>query len=138
LPALLQISCVEWESSRPPDAAAVVLVMPESAVGETFATFLNRLQATQQLDRIVIDECHIVLNRQYKFRKQMQQLGRLVAAETQIVMLTATLPPSKEDKLFHPMYFDPEQVKMFRALTARTNVAYCVVKVGKEARKQEV
>jgi superfamily II DNA helicase RecQ len=126
LPALLQISCVEWESSRPPDAAAVVLVMPESAVGETFATFLNRLQATQQLDRIVIDECH------------MQQLGRLVAAETQIVMLTATLPPSKEDKLFHPMYFDPEQVKMFRALTARTNVAYCVVKVGKEARKQEV
>jgi hypothetical protein len=35
----------------------VVLVTPESAVGEAFATFLNRLQATRQLDRIVIDEC---------------------------------------------------------------------------------
>jgi len=58
----LGISCVEWESRHPPDAAAVVLVTPESAVGETFTTFLNQLQATRQLDRIVIDECHIVLN----------------------------------------------------------------------------
>ncbi|KAF7564130.1 uncharacterized protein PtrM4_154560, partial [Pyrenophora tritici-repentis] len=43
----LGISCVEWQSRRPPDAAAVVLVTPESAVGEEFATFLNRLRATR-------------------------------------------------------------------------------------------
>jgi superfamily II DNA helicase RecQ len=134
----LGISCVEWESCCPPDAAAVVLVTPESSVREAFATFLNRLQATRQLDRIVIDECHVVLNQQYTFRKQMQQLGRLVAAETQIVMLTATLPLSKEGELFRRMHFDPEQVKMFRAPTARINVAYGVVKVGKQATKQEV
>jgi superfamily II DNA helicase RecQ len=134
----LGISCVAWESRHPPDAAAIVLVTPESAVGEAFTTFLNRLQATQQLDRIIIDECHIVLNRQYTFRKQMQQLGKLVAAETQMVMLTATLPPSEEDELFRRMHFDPEQVNMFRAPTARTNVAYRVVKVGQEAKKQEV
>jgi superfamily II DNA helicase RecQ len=101
----LGISCVEWESRRPPDAAAVVLVTPESAVGEAFATFLNRLQATRQLDWIVIDECYIVLNQQYTFRKQMQQLGRLVVLETQIVMLTATLPLSEEDELFRRMHF---------------------------------
>jgi superfamily II DNA helicase RecQ len=29
----LGILCVEWESCRPPDAAAVVLVTPKSAVG---------------------------------------------------------------------------------------------------------
>jgi hypothetical protein len=52
----LGISCAEWNSRRPPDAAAAVLVTPESAVGEEFATFLNRLRATWQLDRIVIDE----------------------------------------------------------------------------------
>jgi hypothetical protein len=56
----LGISCIEWESRRPPDAAAVVLVTPESAVGEAFATFLDRLRATRQLDWVVIDECHIV------------------------------------------------------------------------------
>jgi superfamily II DNA helicase RecQ len=59
---LLGISCAAWEGGRPPDAAAVVLVTPELAVGEEFATFLNRLRETRQSDRIVIDECHVVLN----------------------------------------------------------------------------
>ncbi|KAA8611069.1 RecQ Superfamily II DNA helicase [Pyrenophora tritici-repentis] len=134
----LGISCVEWQSRRPPDAAAVVLVTPESAVGEEFATFLNRLRATRQLDRIIIDECHIVLNRQYTFRKQMQQLGKLVAVETQMVMLTATLPPSEEDELFRRMHFERGQVRMFRAPTARSNIAYRVVRVEKERKRQEV
>lgn len=134
----LGISCAAWDSRRPPDAAAVVLVTPESAVTEAFATFVNRLRATRQLDRIVIDECHVVLNRRYTFRKQMQQLGKLVAAETQMVLLTATLPPSEEDELFRRMHFNPDQVKMFRAETARTNVAYRVIKVGRVAKKQEV
>jgi superfamily II DNA/RNA helicase len=113
-------------------------VTPESAVREEFATFLNRLRATQQLDRIVIDECHIVLNRRYDFRKEMQKLGKLAAAETQIVMLTATLPPSEEDELFRRMYVEREQVELFRAATARTNVAYRVIRVGKAAKKKEV
>jgi superfamily II DNA helicase RecQ len=134
----LGISCVEWDSRRPPDAAAVVLVTPESAVGEAFATFLNRLRATRQLDRIVIDECYIVLNQQYTFRKQMQQLGRLVAAETQMVMLTATLPPSEEDELFRRMYVERDQVELFRAATARTNIAYQVIRVDKAAKKKEL
>jgi superfamily II DNA helicase RecQ len=134
----LGISCAEWDSCRPPDAAAVVLVTPESAVGEEFATFLNRLRATRQLDRIVIDECHIVLNRRYDFRKEMQKLGKLASAETQIVMLTATLPPSEEDELFRRMYVERDQVDLFRAETARTNVAYRVIRVGKAAKKKEV
>lgn len=127
----LGISCVEWESRHPPDAAGIVLVTPESAVGEEFATFLNRLRATRQLDRIMVDECHIVLNWRHTFRKQMQQLGKPVAAETQMVLLTATLPPSEEDELFQRMHFEPGQVEMFRADTARTNVAYRVVRVGR-------
>jgi RecQ family ATP-dependent DNA helicase len=135
---LLGISCAAWEGRRPPDAAAVVLVTPESAVGEEFATFLNRLRATRQLDRIVIDECHIVLNRRYTFRKQMQQLGKLVAAETQIVLLTATLPPSEEDELFRRMHFERDQVKMFRATTTRTNVAYEVITVDEASTQKEV
>jgi hypothetical protein len=43
----LGISCAEWDSCHPPDAAAVVLVTPELVVREEFATFLNQLQATQ-------------------------------------------------------------------------------------------
>jgi superfamily II DNA helicase RecQ len=135
---LFGILCVVWEGRRPPDAAAVVLVTPKLAVGEEFATFLNRLRATRQLDRIVIDECYIVLNRRYTFRKQMQQLGRLVAAETQMVMLTVMLLPSEEDELFRRMHFERDQVKIVWARTTRTNVVYQVMRVDKGLQKQEV
>ncbi|RYO26416.1 hypothetical protein AA0113_g12493 [Alternaria arborescens] len=134
----LGISCAEWESRRPPDAAAIVFVTPESAVGEAFATFLNRLRATRQLDRIVIDECHIVLNRRYTFRKQMQQLGRLAAAETQMGLLTATLPPTEENELYRRMHYERGQVKMFRQPTTRTNVAYQTIKISRSAKKKDV
>ncbi|KAK4906400.1 hypothetical protein LTR66_017719, partial [Elasticomyces elasticus] len=136
----LGIPCAEWEGRRQPDAAAVVLVTPESAVGEDFMTFLNRLKATEQLDRIVIDECHIVLNRGYAFRKQMQQLGKLIMAETQMMLLTATLPPSEEEELYRRMY-SKEQVKTFRVRTARKNAAYRVVdmsEIGRRGDKEEV
>ncbi|KAF7572476.1 hypothetical protein PtrM4_099760 [Pyrenophora tritici-repentis] len=68
----------------------------------------------------------------------MQQLGKLVAVETQMVMLTATLPPSEEDELFRRMHFERGQVRMFRAPTARSNIAYRVVRVEKERKRQEV
>jgi hypothetical protein len=45
------------------DFNTIVLVTPKSAVREEFATFLNQLQATQQLDWIVVNKCHIILNR---------------------------------------------------------------------------
>ncbi|EFQ85073.1 hypothetical protein PTT_20092 [Pyrenophora teres f. teres 0-1] len=68
----------------------------------------------------------------------MQQLGKLVAVETQMVMLTATLPPSEEDELFRRMHFERRQVRIFRAPTARSNIAYRVVRVEKERKRQEV
>jgi superfamily II DNA helicase RecQ len=68
----------------------------------------------------------------------MQQLGRLVAAETQMVMLTATLPPREEDELFQRMHFDREQVKIFQARTTQTNIAYQVIQVDRALKKEEV
>ncbi|KAF7184871.1 hypothetical protein CNMCM7691_007514 [Aspergillus felis] len=76
----LGISCVPWESRRPPNAASIILVTPESAVSPDFQTFLNRLRWTRRLDQIVINKCHVVLNDQRDFRPQMAQLGRLVQA----------------------------------------------------------
>jgi superfamily II DNA helicase RecQ len=67
----LGISCVVWESRRPPNAASIVLVTPESAVSPDFQMFLNRLRWMRWLDRIVINECHVVLNSQRDFQPQM-------------------------------------------------------------------
>ncbi|KAK5711684.1 hypothetical protein LTR17_018265 [Elasticomyces elasticus] len=117
----MEIKCVEWSSSRPADGAAVVLVTPESAVNEAFMTFLNRSKAVRQLDQIVIDECHVVLNQMFNFRKELHRLGRSMTAETQIVLLTATLPPSLQGELWMRMGWQGEEMKMFRDSTARKN-----------------
>lgn len=99
----LGISCVSWESRMPPDGESTVMVTPESAISEDFKTFISRLKATRQLDRIVIDECHVILNEKRDFRINLQRLGQLVMAETQMVLVIATLPPSKEAILWKRM-----------------------------------
>jgi RecQ family ATP-dependent DNA helicase len=121
---LLGISCVEWESRRPADQASIVLVTPESAITEDFMTFLNRQRLCHRLDRIVIDECHVVLNDQTNFRPAMAQLGRLLVAQAQMIYLTATLPPTAENQLFQRLRTSREKVHLFRARTHRMNVAY--------------
>ncbi|KAH7012424.1 hypothetical protein B0J12DRAFT_714819 [Macrophomina phaseolina] len=67
---------------RQADAESIVLVTPEAAVGEEFGTFLKRIRRTRQLDRIVVDECYVVLNDRVDFRKHLQQLGKLAGVET--------------------------------------------------------
>jgi superfamily II DNA helicase RecQ len=120
----LGIRCVEWESRRPADQASIVLVTPESAITEDFMTFLNRQRLCHRLDRIVIDECHVVLNDQTNFRPAMAQLGRLLVAQAQMIYLTATLPPTAENQLFQRLRTSREKVHLFRERTHRMNVAY--------------
>jgi superfamily II DNA helicase RecQ len=40
----LGILCVEWDSRRSINGASIVLVTPESAISESFQTFINRKQ----------------------------------------------------------------------------------------------
>ena len=88
--------------------------------------FINRLKQTRQLNRIVIDECHIILNNQRNFRSELRQLGRLNHARTQMVLLTATLPPTLEEILLQCIEYQADQVRILRDCTSRPNVAYRV------------
>jgi superfamily II DNA helicase RecQ len=134
----LGISCAEWESGRwPPDAASIVLMTPESALGDDGSTFINRLKQTRRLDRIVIDECHVILNTESRFRPKLRRLGELARVETQMVLLTATLPPCKEEMLWKRMSWTADEVKMFRMPTARKNIRYTVVKPGNRLEKKD-
>ena len=74
----------------------------------------------------MIDECHTVLNNQEEFRPRLQEMGDLRSAQTQMVMLTATLPPAVEPTLLYRMGWPREQVAIYRARTHRPNVAYQV------------
>jgi hypothetical protein len=122
----LGISCVEWESRRPPDEAHIVLVTPESALGAEFRQFMNRQLMFKRLDRIVIDECHVMLNQSKTYRPQLQQLGRLMGVGTQMIFLTATLPPTAEQTIWDLIKVPAADVHLFRSRTRRINVAYRV------------
>jgi superfamily II DNA helicase RecQ len=76
----LGVAWVEWDSRGPPDEASIVLVTAEATRSESFQTFLNRQRVLQRLERIVMDEWHIVLNEQEAFRADLQRLGDLRAA----------------------------------------------------------
>ena len=125
--AALSIRCAVWEQDSAVDGASIVLVTPEKAVSPEFGTFVSRIRQTQRLDRIVIDECHVILNDRLDFRQHLQQLGKLAFADTQMVLLTATLPPRDEDELFRRMYWRREEVTSIRASTVRSNIEYSVV-----------
>jgi superfamily II DNA or RNA helicase len=122
----LRISCVEWNSRRP-EEASIVLVTPESAISKTFQSFVMRLKGRNRLDRIVVDECHVVLSSKNGFRPKLQRLGELFITATQFVLLTATLPPQEEHRFWEIMRIPAGEVVMFRSPTSRKNIRYQVV-----------
>lgn len=93
------INCTQWNPRRPIFSSGIVLVTPEAVLGEGCQTYINQLKSVCMLDYIFIDEAHVVLNDQTDFRKQLQELGRLVHGLATLVLLTATLPPQFEAKL---------------------------------------
>ena len=80
-----------WSGRGGNRAASIVLVTPESAVTKGFGEFVNRLRGWQQLDRIVVDECHTVLDSTEEFRPKMRELGQVLEkVGAQVVFLIAT------------------------------------------------
>jgi superfamily II DNA helicase RecQ len=98
------ISCIQWDPQHRERMAQIVLVQPESAVSQTFAQYLNKLQGLGQLNRIVIDECHTVLDSKPDFRPKMRKAGAVMLERAvQMIYLTAALSPSKETEFLDIM-----------------------------------
>lgn len=66
----------------------------------------------------------------------MQRLGNLAFAETQILLLTVTLPPSEEQRLFKRMYWRQEEARMIRASMVWKDIEYGVVDGPRESKKR--
>ena len=121
-----------WSGRGGNRAASIVLVTPESAVTKGFGEFVNRLRGWQQLDRIVVDECHMVLDSTEEFRPKMRELGQVLGeAGAQVVFLTATLGPADEEGFCRTMGIRRKEAVVFRSATTRRNVRYQVVKAAK-------
>src|SRR6201995_3756726 len=120
------ISSIMWDTAQANRMAQVVFVQPESAVGTRFNQYLNRLEGLGQLDRIVMDECHTVLQSSPDFRPKMREAGAILGARgKQMIFLTATLAPASEAEFFDIMRIDP--VRPIRGVTTRPNLRYSVV-----------
>ncbi|KAL9628824.1 MAG: hypothetical protein Q9204_005638 [Flavoplaca sp. TL-2023a] len=132
------IPCEEWNGSRPPYHASIVLVTPESAVSMAFGRFIDEKRTMHQLERIVIDECHTVLESSADWRPKVLQLCEMARKGVQVVYLTATLPPSKEPAFFDIIGVQEADMTMVRDDTSRPNVAYSVMEYEKSQENEAV
>jgi len=125
----LGISSAIFNARSPPDSSRLVFTTPETFLSSDFRDFVNRLRITQQLDRVIIDECHVILNSKQSFRKRLARLGEVVELNTQLILLTATLPPRYEVDLLRNLFLESSRPKITRSSTERVNIGYSVRRV---------
>ena len=122
-----------WSDDHaPPHEARIVFVIAESAITKAFTDFVNSKAVCHQLDRIVFDECHSILQARPNFRRDMWKLQEYAGRSTQLICTTATLPPRKEDAFFATMGLDRRDTTIIRDATTRANIAYSVQEVESE------
>lgn len=81
-----------------------------------------------QLDRIVIDECHVLLESTQQWRPDILKMTEMTEKGTQVVYLTATLPPILQPAFLHLAGLDARELTICRdACTSRSNIAYQVM-----------
>ncbi|KAK1911245.1 hypothetical protein P3342_011847 [Pyrenophora teres f. teres] len=104
----LGIPCAKWDGRRPP--------------------FIDEKRMLHQLDRIVIDECHVLLESTQDWRPDLLKMAEMTEKGTQVVYLTATLPPTLQPAFLQTAGLDAQTVTICRdESTTRTNIAYQVL-----------
>ena len=133
------IACAEWNGERPAHWASIILVTPEAAVQPRFQDFMAEKRMMRQLDRIIVDECHVVLESTKTWRPEMFQVIRDVGAmETQVIYLTATLPPRLAAQFHERIGVRASEMRILRESTTRRNVRYQVHDYAPEEQEQVI
>ena len=100
----------------------LIFASVEQVQNSNFHAFLQSLQATGSLDRIVLDECHLVLTEDVTYRPSLLSLNELRTHSVQMVCLTATLPISEEIRFRRLLCFEEQDLEVVRASTSRFNL----------------
>ena len=100
-----------------------MVVGAERAISDDFQTYLGSLVKDNKLARVVIDECHLIISADY--REKLKELKILRAQPVQMVLMTATMPPSREQEFERKMLMAGE-ARWVRSPTMRTNFVYRV------------
>src|SRR5262249_49777310 len=102
-----------------------ILVSVENADLDSFLRYIMKLVADGRIARIIVDEAHLVLLHEL-FREVMNTLHWAGAQGVQIVLLSATVPPSLEGELFNK--FGVKVYTVCRTRTSRPNLSYNVIR----------
>lgn len=127
----LAIPHTVWDSSHDVDSgcAPLLLVSVEEACSKPFIGLLRRLQMSSQLDRICLDEAHMVLTER-GYRESLREVRQIRRVTVPFVALTATLPPARERELAEMLFLD--QPLVIRRSTNRANLRYEVLAVTEQ------
>ena len=106
---------------------ALVFVDVDTAVTSPFLAFLKQLHDLGRVDRLILDEAHLVLTAS-SYRENLGRLGMLRQVPCPFVCLTATLPPHGELDLAQSLLLSHPTVQ--RASSDRPNLEYCVRSLG--------
>jgi hypothetical protein len=107
-----------------------MIVGVENAASDEFRGHLKQLHAMRRLDRIVVDECHVIIT-QADFRSVMDKLEFLRTLPVPLVLLTATLPPSMQAVLESSLHCPAPDV--LRGPTYRPEIEYSVISINDSA-----
>ncbi|KAJ8651373.1 hypothetical protein O0I10_013105 [Lichtheimia ornata] len=91
------IPCMIWHKNSTcklgiPNTMRIVVVSVEAAISTEFINALQVLHDTNRLERIVVDEAHLAITWN-DFRPDMLDLILLRKVPTQLILLSATIPP---------------------------------------------
>ena len=103
----------------------LVFVSVEQAVRMPFRRMLTRLHIANLLDRVVLDECHLVLTAS-QYRPSMMLLRELRKLTCQMVFLTGTLPPAMVQEFEQQLLL--QNPRLIRSITVRTDLEYQVLR----------
>jgi len=103
--------------------APVVVVSADRAASTDFITYGFMLRKRKLLRRVVLDECHLSFTAS-DYRPKLRQLGHLQVLRCPMILLTATLPPSRLEELREVMHIS--DFRLIRASTIRPNIRYAV------------
>ena len=105
----------------------LLLVNVDLAITNFFIAVVQALQNYDRLDRLIIDEAHLILTAAH-YRENLELLEVLRQVRYLIVYLIITLSSIEERELKQFLHFT--QIEMLRVSSNRVNIEYCIQSVS--------
>lgn len=120
------IDCGYWPKARD-SWPRITIISAEAAGSDDFLQWAADLSVRGRLDRVVIDECHLLLTAATTYRTKLRDLVLLQNLSCPFVFLTGTLPPLLQRHFEEAMLL--QSPLYIRSSSHRPNVQYSVVRV---------